>query len=175
MEIETHNPEKKLISILFSTYTDFTSKIISLFSGFGCTHVSISLDNEDEYFYSFNKKGFRKEYPRKHKSRLKQDTCFRVEITEEQYEQLKSSILEFERRKELYNYNLIGLIFCMLRLSKKRRDKYFCSEFIAEVLSDANIIKLERKKSRYLPIHLEKQLALLPAVVQVSNNIFEGK
>ena len=45
-------PEEKTktISILFSTYTDFISRLVGFMSGFGCTHVSISLDDKDEYF-----------------------------------------------------------------------------------------------------------------------------
>ena len=56
-------PKTRTISVLFTTYTDFISRLVGLFSGFGCTHVSISLDENDEYFYAFNTKGFRKEYP----------------------------------------------------------------------------------------------------------------
>ena len=61
-------PKTKTISILFSTYTDVASKVVYLLSNRGYTHVSIALDSNFEYFYAFNTKGFRKEYPKKHKN-----------------------------------------------------------------------------------------------------------
>ena len=60
----TIQEQNHTISVLFSTYTDFVSRIIGLFSKFGCTHVSVALDDDEEHFYAFNTKGFRKEYPK---------------------------------------------------------------------------------------------------------------
>ena len=46
-------PEMKTVSILFTTYTDFISRLVGIMSGFNCTHVSIALDEENEYLFYF--------------------------------------------------------------------------------------------------------------------------
>ena len=49
--------EKKVITVLFSRYHTFMANFLHIVSGRGYTHASLSLDEEDEYFYSFNSKG----------------------------------------------------------------------------------------------------------------------
>lgn len=162
----------KTISILFSTYTDFVSRLIGLMSGWDCTHVSISLDDKDEYFYAFNTKGFRKEYPRKHKKRTKENTCIKLEVSNQQYKTIKNTIRKFERKREKYTYNYWGVILSLFRLKHSSKNKYFCSEFMAELLEKAKVLKLKKSKSKYLPYHLKKELLLCPLLISVAQNIF---
>ena len=161
----------KTISVLFTTYTDFVSRLVGIMSGFNCTHVSIALDEDNEYFYSFNTKGFKKEYPKRHKNRTKENVCLKVQVTPQQYNKLRGLIERFERKKDKYKYNYWGVFFCMMRLSHERENKYFCSEFVAELLAKAKILTLRKKKSRYLPYHLKKELLLCPLVIGVIQNI----
>ena len=168
-------PKKRTISVLFTTYTDFISRLVGLFSGFGCTHVSISLDENDEYFYAFNTKGFRKEYPRKHRNRTQENLCLRLNVTEKQYKRLKDELKRFENKKHKYSYDYLGIFCCMFRLpvERKRKDKYFCSSFMAELLEKAKVVKLKRQRSsRYLPCHLQKELLLCSFLISVAQNIF---
>ena len=168
-------PEQtRTISILFTTYTDFISRLVGLMSGFGCTHVSISLDDKDEYFYAFNTKGFRKEYPRKHKNRTANNTCLRLAITESQYNIIRNRLNKFERRKKKYSYDYWGIALALFRLQRKKKEKYFCSSFMAELLSKAKVMQLQRKSTRYLPAHLQKELLLCPLLIGVAQNIFLG-
>ena len=162
----------RTVSILFSTYTDFVSRLVGLFSGFGCTHVSISLDDKDEYFYAFNTKGFRKEYPRKHKNRTKTNTCLRIQVTENQYNALKNRLKKFERKNKEYSYDYWGIFLCMMRLHKTSKKKYFCSSFMAELLEKARIVELKKKNTRYLPSQLQRELMLCPLLIGVAQNIF---
>ena len=176
MPKENKQPKEKTrtISILFSTYTDFISRLVGFMSGFGCTHVSISLDDKDEYFYAFNTKGFRKEYPRKHRNRTKENTCLRLQVSESQYNTIRNRLNKFERRKKKYSYDYLGIALALFRLQRKKKEKYFCSSFMAELLSKANVIKLQRKSTRYLPAHLQKELLLCPLLIGVAQNIFLG-
>ena len=154
------------ISILFSTYTDFVSRLISFVSGFKCTHVSISLDDNDEYFYAFNTKGFRKEYPRKHKRRTSQNSCLRLQVTDEQYNHIKGQILKFEHKQKKYSYDYLGIILCMFRLHRKPKPrKFFCSSFVAYILNKAKVIKLQKTNTGYLPYQLQRELLLCPLLI----------
>lgn len=165
----------KTISVLFTTYTDFVSRLVGLFSGFRCTHVSISTDENDEYFYAFNTKGFRKEYPRKHRKRTQENVCLRLSVTDEQYKKIKGELKRFENKKGKLSYDYLGIFAAMFRLpiKRKKKNKYFCSSFMAELLEKANILKLKkRRSSRYLPYHLQKELLLCTFVIGIAQNIF---
>ena len=82
--------EKKVITILFSRYHTFMANFLHIVSGRGYTHASIALDEDDEYFYSFNSKGFRKEYPKKHKNRNAKCVGFQKRLMKELKQLLKN-------------------------------------------------------------------------------------
>lgn len=94
--------KKKVITLLFTRYYDIFSNIIYCMSGGkGYTHVSISLDNQCEYYYSFNIKGFRKEYHGKNKKRKKENSIkVSMEISEEQYIKMNKMLTEFQTNKD---------------------------------------------------------------------------
>jgi hypothetical protein len=129
-----------------------------LVSGRKYAHVSISLDNKDEYFYAFNSKGFHKEYPRKHKNRTKNHVCYRLEVTKEQYEELTEIIHNFEKEKEKYHYNWIGIFLCIVGIPFVMKNRYFCSQFITDILQKAKVIKWNRNYCRYLPNRVEEEI-----------------
>lgn len=161
------------ISVLFTSYTDFASKIVYFVSGRGYTHVSLSLDDKNEYFYAFNTKGFRKEYPRKHKNRTKENICYKLEITHKQFKKLSKMIKEYEEKKHKLSYNWIGLFSSMVHIPIKMKNRYFCSQFIANLLEKAEIIKWKHNYSRYLPNQLNKEFLLCPLIKSFQKNCFE--
>ena len=168
----TVQEQNHTISILFSTYTDFVSRIIGLFSKFGCTHVSVALDDDEEHFYAFNTKGFRKEYPKKHKKRTNKNTCVKLQVTDSQYDNIKNYLDSFEKQKSKYSYDYFGVALCMFRLPKKQsKKKYFCSSFMAELLQKSKVIKLKKKNTRYLPYQLQRELLLCPLIIAITQNI----
>ena len=73
-------------------------------------------------------------------------------------------------KKELKNnnrgYNIIGLLLAYFRI-KLHRNKYYCSEFVYEVLSSDNINVLDKNKILFKPEELVKDNNF--------NMIYEGK
>ena len=63
--------------------------------------------------------------------------------------------------KVIVNTKAIGTMF------EKKKEKYFCSSFMAELLAKAKVIQLQRKSTRYLPAHLQKELLLCPLLIGV--------
>lgn len=165
--------KKHIVAILFSTYTDIASRVVSLTSGFGYTHVSISIDNSD-YFYAFNTKGFRKEYPKKHVNRTKNCIKYILEITHRQYKKLCRAIKDLEKKnnKNKLKYNWLGLFSCMVSVPIKMENRYFCSQFVAKLLEKAEIMKFKRNTSRYLPNQLNKEVRNCPLIVKRIENCF---
>ena len=62
------------VTLLFTTYHNLISYLLLYLFGHNYSHVSVSLESGTDYYYSFNKKGFRKEYPKRHKQRRKNKT-----------------------------------------------------------------------------------------------------
>lgn len=147
----------KTINILFSRYKGFSSNLIYFFFGRTFTHVSIALDNKIEYFYSFNKKGFRKEYPIKHKKLIKSE-LYTVEVTDEEYEIIKQKIEKFEQQKDTLKYSPLGVFLCFFNVRKKFKNKYFCSQFVAESLQEIKSEKIQKDASLYSPNKLHKEV-----------------
>ncbi len=96
--------EKKVISILFTRYYNAFSNFIYWVGGRGYTHTSVALDAESEYYYSFNMRGFNREYPRKHKRRNEKSVCYLLEITAADYEKISRIIEDMERTKDVWTY-----------------------------------------------------------------------
>ncbi|MDD3367674.1 MAG: hypothetical protein PHP50_02130 [Lachnospiraceae bacterium] len=59
---------------------------------------------------------------------------------------------------EALSYSRIGVVFCLLRIPFKIRNRYFCSQFVAETLQQTESVKLSKKASLYLPNELPKVL-----------------
>lgn len=61
----TENNSMKTVTILLTKYSDLFGRFISGISKYGYSHASISIDEKEEIFYSFNVKGFAIEKPKK--------------------------------------------------------------------------------------------------------------
>lgn len=52
------------------------------------------------------------------------------------------------------SYSLFGTLLCFLHIPHKFHDKYFCSQFVAELLEKAGAVELRKEVSLYLPSQL---------------------
>lgn len=89
----TQEPMKN-VAILLTKYTDFMSRFVCILTRGGYSHVSISIDEKEEEFYSFNFKGFVREYPKRKVSRKreKRSVILRFQIPESSYQIIESEI-----------------------------------------------------------------------------------
>ncbi|MGE5629979.1 MAG: hypothetical protein ACM3TR_02650, partial [Caulobacteraceae bacterium] len=54
------------------------------------------------------------------------------------------AITNFQRDREKYGYNFLGLIGALLDMPIKRKNRYFCSQFVSEILIKSNIYSSEK-------------------------------
>lgn len=143
----------KTITILLTKYSDLFGRFICGISKNRYSHASISIDETEEIFYSFNTKGFVIEKPKKRmpKKRIPGSVCIRMQVPEETYELIAREIEGFLDKKEQYAYSRLGVVLCLLHIPYKFENKYFCSQFVAEILSRAGAIELKKKETLYLP------------------------
>ena len=93
------------------------------------------------------------EKPKKYTPKLRKpgSICIRMQVPEETYQQIETEIQLFLAKKEKLNYSRVGVRLCLLQIPYKFENKYFCSQFVAEVLAKVGAVKLRKKESLYLP------------------------
>jgi len=166
--------EKKVYLLLTDTGTFFT-KLIKLYTKKPYNHASISFDSELSEVYSFGRKkvrnpfigGFVKEDVKQ--GLFKQADCavYSLTVTEVQLDNIKRYIKIMEEQKEYYRYNFLGLFGFIVNKPIKREKALFCSQFVASVLKECNIIDFEKPLSLITPNDLQE--------VSELKLVYEGK
>ncbi|MBM6615478.1 hypothetical protein JTF06_11305 [Desemzia sp. RIT804] len=122
-------------------------------------HASLALDQQLSQVYSFARKkvynpfigGFVQEDVTEHL--LNEASCeiYCLTVTPLQYEQLQMILKQFERNKEQYKYNLLGVLAIPLRRDIYRENAYFCSQFVAYALGEAGISLINKSTHLITP------------------------
>ena len=143
---------KKIYIILTYTGT-ILSKIVKIYTRKEYSHVSISLNEDLTKMYSFGRLnpynpfigGFvhegidRGTFKRFKKTKTK---IYSLEITEEKYKNIEKIIKNIQKKKNLYKFNLIGLIALTLNVKIKREKYFYCAEFVKYVLEQSQVLTL---------------------------------
>lgn len=149
------NTETKKIYILLTSFPDAGSKMVGLMTRSIFTHASIGLGEDMNTYYSFVwKKGFFVEKVTRYiKPNVKPYRCelYEFEVTAEQYDVIKNIVLEFEATKNKYSFARWELVFGLMRMPIIRRNRYYCSQFIAEVLKKSEVLKSKKNSARFFP------------------------
>ena len=146
---------KKIYIILTHTGT-VLSNIIKSYTKDEFSHISIALDADLTQMYSFGRLnpynpfwgGFVHEelnkgtYKRFKKTRANVYSFF---IEDEQYEKIKQRINYFNTNKEKYRFNVIGLFFVSINKQVRRKNSFYCAEFVRHILRFSGI------KTNHLP------------------------
>ena len=77
---------------------------------------------------------------------------------------------EFQSRRFEWKYNLAGLLLSRLHIKRQKKDHYFCSEFVAEMLQRANVAEFKKSTAHYLPNRLEQEVKKFQNLEQVIFN-----
>lgn len=163
--------------LVMSQTGTWLSRVIKVYTKEDYNHISISLKNALNPMYSFGRINPTNPFSAGFVLEDINDGVFRIfpkcrcvvyklEISNKQYSRLKAVIKEFELNKHKYRYNLLGLIYVAFNLDRKRRDHYFCSQFVAEVIQRSGIYDF-KKPSNLITV---KDFAQIPNI----SLVFEG-
>lgn len=147
--------------ILTDTGTFFT-RMIKFFTKKPYNHASISFDPHFNDVYSFGRKtprnpfigGFVKEDLTGGVFKQARCAIYHCYATEEQYNRMKAFVLKMEANKNLYRYNLLGLLAIIANKQLDRKNAYFCSQFVATVLQEGEITTYTKPLSFIAPHEL---------------------
>lgn len=143
------------VYIIVSRTDTVLGRMIRKSLGVPFNHCSIATDQSLSCFYSIGRKGIynplRAGFVEESKDAgffkihsNAQIAVLRVAVTEEQLHALEESLAEFQAKAAQINYSLLGLVYCYFGISTKRENKYFCSQFVAELLQSAGIELLHK-------------------------------
>ncbi len=138
------------------------SRCIGLYTRARYNHVSLCLDSTVNEFYSFGRKirwfpligGFVVEHIDSGMFKAYgETTCaiFRLDVSDEKFERLNKEVMPFINNKRLYGYNLIGLLGVMFNMPMNRKNKYFCTQFVASMLQKSGIHDFKKESSLVSP------------------------
>lgn len=138
------------IYIMLSQTSTYPARAIRLYTHEPYAHASIAFDEDLEEMYSFARRGiynpfnagFIREYiDRGVFGRFSSTACsiFRLQITEQQYINIRNEIDVFKRNRDDYSYNYLGLIGAAFNIPIRSKQRYFCSQFVAYVLEQSGI------------------------------------
>ncbi|MDE6107202.1 MAG: hypothetical protein K2F83_00810 [Oscillospiraceae bacterium] len=144
---------EKTIYILLSRSITVPSRIIHFFTRGEFTHTSVGLEGPGGAFYSFGRLNInyplpggmvREQVGRGFYARFSKTPCclFALKISAEAFAELEARLARMYARRRELRYNIIGLGACLFRLPLRRRDAYFCSQFVAELLMESGAANL---------------------------------
>lgn len=150
---------KRKVYVLLTRFPDNGAKVIQAMTGSFYSHASIGLEEDMNTFYSFVVKGFIVEdITRYIKPDREPFPCqlYELEVSEKVYRAVKRIIQFYVRRKQELSYTKLGVVLSLLRIPFKRKNKYICSQFVAEVLKRAKAANLKKFTVLYLPGDFKK-------------------
>lgn len=145
------------IYILLTKFHGSGSRVFSFFSRGYYTHASIGLDEDMNTFYSFVVKGFMIEKVTRYLKPGREPfpvTLYEISVPEEAYTKIKKKINFFVAYKSRMQYTMLGVILAILRIPYRRKDTFFCSQFVAEILKSVDIVPAHIDSALYLPCDL---------------------
>ncbi|WP_186578792.1 hypothetical protein [Aquibacillus kalidii] len=138
------------VFIMLSDTGSLFTNLIKKYTKAPYNHASISFDPELKEMYSFGRKhpknplygGFVKEdiltgtY-----SRFKETTCviYKLTVSDRDKHKMKRLLDVFIKKSNKYLYNYLGVLGVSIKEPIEFSNSYFCSQFVAEILSRSGI------------------------------------
>lgn len=141
----------KKIYIIISFTGTFLSHAVKVWTRKKYSHVSISLDKKLNKMYSFGRTNpynpffgsFVQENPKWGTLKRFKNTkaiVFSMNINLKQYKNIEKEIETFKKNgSKYYTFNRLGIIYAGFGKIKKKKNGYYCSEFIKYLLDRAEI------------------------------------
>ncbi len=152
----------KYVYILLTRSQTLVSKAIGESTGDKYTHASIAYDGELKTLCSFARRyvrfplpaglvreNIKKGYFDNH--RYMPCMLLALPVTQGVHEKVRRKIDGMLAVKEQYRYSAAGLFYCRMGVESEKEYHYFCSQFVAEVLTSTGAAELPKAPSLMRP------------------------
>ncbi|MBC5635551.1 hypothetical protein H8S33_01810 [Ornithinibacillus sp. BX22] len=159
---------ERTIYFIFTDTGTYLSRMINLYTNKSLNHVSIGFDHELKEVYSFGRVnpknpfsgGFVREDIRGEFLKHANSAIYALNVTELEYVQIRHHIKEIEKRSADYKYNFIGLLGIAFKIEIRRKNAFFCSQFVATVMQDTDSFKLSKPTNLVTPSDIRENTEL---------------
>ena len=153
----------RTIYILLMKSTTPLSRIVGMLTSAKYTHVSLAFSDSLSPLYSSTRKNGEDMFPagpcreyldRGYLARHPFTPCalYELPVSEEAYQRAKAEAKRFADAGAAYGFNVMGLAFCLAGRPLKRKNKYFCSQLVSEILSRSGALDLPREACLMRPM-----------------------
>ncbi|MDR1815765.1 MAG: hypothetical protein LBR00_03650 [Clostridiales Family XIII bacterium] len=147
----------RTVYILLTKRLNITSLLLRLFTWNSYTHTSIALERDGMY-YSFNPRlGFTIERPIHRKRPDTPCKLYELEVAAQTYAEIESRIHWHVNNPEAYKFNYLGLFFAILRIPVGIGNRYFCSQFVSQLIALDRPDEKRLHPNGFLPGKFKKQ------------------
>lgn len=159
----------KTVYIILTGTETVLSQIIKLYTKQPYSHASFSFDSDLSRVYSFGRKvpwnpfygGFAIENVTSGFFEYAPCEIFSLKVTVEEYRKMRDFVYEIEQQEKEYGYNFVGLIGVFLDRPIERKKSYFCSQFVATLLSQNTEVRFDKMMGLVTPEDIRNNAALL--------------
>ncbi len=171
---------EKHVYIVISQTGTLLSRLLKLITKAEYNHASISLVPDLGTMYSFGRKnpynpfwaGFVAEsarfgtFKRFSKTRI---VVLDIAVTEDQYQAISRRIQTMMSLRQHYGYNYLGLWLGGLRICYRQKRRFYCSEFVKDLLEKHDIHGVRQLNPIVQPIHF----LTLPTAQQIYTGLLQ--
>lgn len=145
---------RRKLFVLLTQFPGLDSKALRWWTRFPYSHVSLGLDEDMNTFYSFVVKGFIVEdISRYNRPGRIPFPCelYALDVSEETYQAVRKTCMTFVNRRSQLSYTRLGLILTLINIPWRLKNRYICSQFVAQTLQRCTSIRLRKSSTLYLP------------------------
>lgn len=171
------NIDESRIFVVISQTGTILSRVLKVLTGAKYNHASIGLYEDLELMYSFGRLnpynpfygGFVEESPHFGTFKRFKNTdilVLSIDVGKNTHDEMLSTIQNMKSHRKEYHYNYKGLFLAPFNICSKKDKRYYCSEFVKDIMQDFGVEGSEKIPDIVKPIHFLD----LPADV-----LYEGK
>ena len=145
------NEKPTKIYVILSQTGTMLSRIIKKRTKAEYCHSSLGLIPDLSEMYSFGRRfprnafigTFVKESPHYGTFKRFKDTdalVLEIEVGEEKYAEIYDYVMKMWSEKKKYHYNYLGLYLAAVKVARKKKNCFYCSEFVAHVLTECGVV-----------------------------------
>ncbi|WP_187119022.1 hypothetical protein [Bacillus marasmi] len=135
------------VYIVLTDTGSWLTKLIKCFTRRPLNHASISFTKDLKETYSFGRKhpnnplvgGFVQEDLNGKLFRNATCAIYRYRVSPTEFRKMHQCLKQIENHKQEYRYNFIGLFGVMFNKEIRRKNAFFCSQFVATILQKGGI------------------------------------
>lgn len=161
--MDAENRERYVYIVISQTGT-ILSRILKVFTRREYNHASISFKDDLSVMYSFGRKNpynpflgrFVVESPDFGTFKRFANTkilLLKVYMGEEEYQRLSSLLSSMLENPNNYKYNYLGLYFAAIKICHKSPNRYYCSEFVKDLLVRSDVNGASELENIVHPMH----------------------